>query len=134
MSDIEVHEHIVVDGPVGKLRNALPHHNVESLARYLTKHNEYSNWEARVLSQARENSDELPPALFGNQAQRRRWLKRRFLGLPGSPIVFFLYKYMLRLGFLDGVPGLIYCALQSTHFFHIKAKIYEIKCTERPAA
>jgi hypothetical protein len=131
MSDIEVHEHVVVDGRVGKLRHALPHHNVESLDRYLTKHNEYSNWEARVLSQAAEQADELPPALFGSQAQRRRWLKKRFFGLPGSPIFFFLYKYILRLGLLDGVPGLIYCALQSTHFFHIKAKIYEIKCVAR---
>lgn len=131
MSDIEVHEHVIVDGPVGKLRHALPHHNVESLDRYLTKHNEYSNWEARVLLQAAEQRDELPSALFGNQAQRRRWLKKRFLGLLGSPIFFFLYKYIIRLGFLDGVPGLIYCALQSTHFFHIKAKMYEIKCTAR---
>jgi glycosyltransferase involved in cell wall biosynthesis len=131
MSDIEVHEHVVVDGRVGKLRHVLPHHNVESLARYLTKHNEYSNWEARVLLQATEQSDELPPVLFGNQAQRRRWLKKRFFGLPGSPIFFFLYKYILRLGFLDGVPGLIYCALQSTHFFHIKAKMYELEYTAK---
>jgi glycosyltransferase involved in cell wall biosynthesis len=129
MSDIEVHEHIVVDGIVGKLRHALPHHNIESLARYLIKHNEYSNWEAKVLSQATESSDELPPALFGNQAQRRRWLKKRFLGLPGSPVFFFLYKYVFCLGVLDGVPGLIYCVLQSTHFFHIKAKMYELKCS-----
>jgi glycosyltransferase involved in cell wall biosynthesis len=129
MSDIEVHEHIVVDGKVGKLRHALPHHNIESLSRYLTKHNEYSNWEAKVLSQVTEPSDELPPALFGNQAQRRRWLKKRFLGLPGSPVFFFLYKYVFRLGVLDGVPGLIYCVLQSTHFFHIKAKMYEQKCS-----
>lgn len=131
MSDIEIHEHVVVDGRVGKLRHALPHHNVESLARYLAKHNEYSNWEARVLLRAAEQRDELPPALFGNQAQRRRWLKKRFFGLPGSPIFFFLYKYILRLGFLDGVPGLIYCGLQSTHFFHIKAKMYELECTAK---
>ena len=131
MSDIEVHEHIIVDGRIGKLRHALPHHNIESLDRYLTKHNEYSNWEARVLLQATEQIDELPPALFGNQAQRRRWLKKRVFGLLGSPIFFFLYKYILRLGFLDGVPGLIYCALQSTHFFHIKAKMYELKHTAK---
>ena len=131
MSDIEVHEHVIVDGRVGKLRHVLPHRNVESLARYLTKHNEYSNWEARVLLQATEQRDELPPALFGNQAQRRRWLKKRFFALPGSPIFFFLYKYILRLGLLDGVPGLIYCALQSTHFFHVKAKMYELEYTAK---
>ena len=131
MSDIEVHEHVIVDGRVGKLRHALSHHNVESLDRYLIKHNEYSNWEAKVLLQGTEQHDELPPKLFGNQAQRRRWLKKRGFGLPGSPLFFFLYKYILRLGFLDGVPGLIYCALQSTHFFHIKAKMYELEFTAK---
>ena len=89
-------EHVIVEGRVGKLRHALPHHNVESLDRYLTKHNEYSNWEAKVLLQETEQRDALPPKLFGNQAQRRRWLKKRFFGLPGSPLFFFLYKYILR--------------------------------------
>jgi hypothetical protein len=30
-------------------------------------------------------------------------------------------------GFLDGLPGLIYCSFQGIQFFHIKAKIYELK-------
>ncbi|HEY6769748.1 MAG TPA: glycosyltransferase family 2 protein [Candidatus Sulfotelmatobacter sp.] len=132
MSDIEVHEHVVVDGPIGKLRHAIAHHNVESLARYLAKHNEYSNWEAKVLFQGPAlTREELSPTLFGNQAQRRRWLKKRFFGLPGSPMLFFLYKYIFRLGFLDGMPGLIYCTLQSTHFFHIKAKMHELEYTAK---
>jgi hypothetical protein len=58
-------------------------------------------------------------------------LRRKFLGLPGFPILFFLYKYFLRLGLLDGVPGLIYCGLQSVQFFHIKAKIFELRLDQR---
>jgi glycosyltransferase involved in cell wall biosynthesis len=75
MSDIEVHEHVIVDGATGRLRNSLLHENVESLDRYISKHNEYSNWEARMLTQGGEQNRELAPALFGTQAQRRRWLK-----------------------------------------------------------
>ena len=126
MADIEVHEHIVVDGLTGKLKNSLLHDNVESLARYIAKHNEYSNWEARVWLKG-EMSTGIAPSLFGTQAQRRRWLKQKFLGIPGSPVLFFIYKYLLRLGFLDGVPGLIYCGFQGLQFFHIKAKIYELR-------
>jgi len=48
MADMEVHEHIVVKGTTRKLIHPLIHHNVESLSRYIQKHNEYSNWEARV--------------------------------------------------------------------------------------
>jgi len=125
MCDMEVHEHVVIEGQTAKLRNPLIHRNVESLSRYIRKHDDYSNWEARVWIEGDSSYDDLPPSLFGNQAQRRRWLKRSCLGLPGSPFLFFLYKYFFRLGFLDGVPGLIYCGFQGIQFFHIKAKIYE---------
>ncbi len=73
------------------------------------------------------NCRELPPSLSGNQAQRRRWLRKRLFALPGSPLLLFVYKYFFRLGFLDGVPGLIYCGFQGIQFFHIKAKIYELR-------
>jgi len=129
MADIEIHEHVVVDEPTVKLRNALVHHNVDSLSRYILKHNEYSNWEARVLLQPEgdSNFEAVRPDLFGTQAQRRRWLKRNLYRLPGSPVLLFLYRYVFRLGFLDGVPGLIYCTFQAVQMFHTKAKIYELQ-------
>ncbi|HEY1800277.1 MAG TPA: glycosyltransferase family 2 protein [Terriglobales bacterium] len=127
MCDMEVHEHVVVEGKIGTLKAPLLHHNVESLSRYIQKHNEYSNWEARVWAVGEASYRDLPPALFGTQAQQRRWLRKKLLALPGSPFLFFMYRYVLRLGFLDGIPGLIYCAMQGIQFFHIKAKIYESK-------
>jgi len=127
MADMEVHEHVIADGPTAELRNPLVHHNVESLSRYIQKHDEYSNWEARVLSRADESSEEMRASLFGTQAQRRRWLKRKLYRLPGSPVLLFLYRYVFRLGFLDGVPGLIYCTFQAVQMFHTKAKIYELR-------
>ena len=128
MADMEIHEHVVVEGAAGKLRNPLLHHNVESLSRYIQKHDEYSNWESCVLLERSDDDDkELPPSLFGSQAQRRRWLKRKLFAVPGSPVLLFLYRYLLRFGFLDGVPGLIYCGFQAVQMFHTKAKIYELK-------
>jgi glycosyltransferase involved in cell wall biosynthesis len=130
MADMEVHEHVVVEGASAKLKNPLLHHNVESLSRYIQKHDEYSNWEARVWLQGMAGYGDLPPALFGSQAQRRRWLKKKFLGFPGTPVLLFFYRYFLRFGFLDGVPGLIYCGLQAVQLFHVKAKIYELRAQE----
>ena len=126
MCDMEVHEHVIVNGATGKLKQSIIHRNVESLSRYIQKHNAYSNWEARVWNE-RSRPDEISPAFFGTQAQRRRWLRKMFFRWPGSPVIFFFYKYVMCLGFLDGVPGLIYCGLQAVQFFHIKAKIYESK-------
>ena len=133
MADMEVHEHVIVDGTTRQLRQPLVHHNVESLDRYIQKHNEYSNWEARVWLDGNRDDEEIQPALYGTQAQRRRWLRRRLLEMPGSPMFFFLYKYFVRMGFLDGVPGLIYCTFQGVQFFHIKAKIYEIRASRMAA-
>jgi glycosyltransferase involved in cell wall biosynthesis len=127
MCDMEVHEHIVIEGRTAKLQNPLIHHNVETLSRYIRKHDEYSTWEAHVWLRGKSSYDDLPPSLLGTQAQRRRWLKRKLLGLPGSPFLFFLYKYFLRMGFMDGVPGLIYCGFQGIQLFHVKAKIYELQ-------
>jgi glycosyltransferase involved in cell wall biosynthesis len=129
MADMEVHEHVVAESSdrIGKLKHPLIHHNVESLSHYIQKHDKYSNWDARVWFQGQRSARDLPPSLFGSQAQRRRWLRKTFFWLPGSPVLFFFYKYIFCLGFLDGIPGLIYCGLQGVQFFHVKAKIYELK-------
>jgi glycosyltransferase involved in cell wall biosynthesis len=127
MADMEVHEHVIVEGKSARLKNHLLHHNVESISRYIQKHDEYANWDARVWLEGGANSAELAPSLFGNQAQRRRWLRKRLFTFPSSSLLLFIYRYFFRLGFLDGVPGLIYCGFQGMQFFHIKAKIYELR-------
>ncbi|HWZ83124.1 MAG TPA: glycosyltransferase family 2 protein [Terriglobales bacterium] len=127
MADMEIHEHMIADGPTAELRNPIVHHNVESLSRYIRKHDEYSNWEAKVLTGGEGTASEMRGSLTGTQAQRRRWLKTRLYRLPGSPLLLFLYRYIFRFGFLDGVPGLIYCTFQAIQMFHTKAKIYELR-------
>ena len=130
MSDIEVHEHIKVTGQTGYLKNAIEHYNINSLFRYIQKHNEYSTWEAEVIFQARygmvEDGALTAKLIGGNQAQRRRWLKNKFILLPGFSVITFLYHYFLRLGFLDGKPGLLYCGFKAVQRFQTKAKFYEL--------
>ena len=57
MCDMEVHEHVMVEGATAKLTERLVHRNVSNLSRYIQKHDEYSNWEARVWL-----SDRVPEA------------------------------------------------------------------------
>ena len=90
MADMEIHEHVVLDGSskakTARLEHPLLHHNVESLSRYIRKHDEYSNWEAKVWLEGERNTRDLKPSPFGSQAQRRRWLRKKLFALPGSPI------------------------------------------------
>ena len=131
MCDMEVHEHVIVSGRVASLRAPLLHRNVESLSHYIRKHDQYSNWESHVLAAPSVSSSELQPRLLGSQAQRRRWIKKCFFKFPGSPAALFLYRYFARLGFLDGIPGLIYCLFQAIQMFHTKAKLYEQRMAGR---
>jgi hypothetical protein len=69
----------------------------------------------------------------GSPIERKRAL-RRFYGrapLLLRPFLLFAYRYLLRLGFLDGVPGLIFFALQTFWFhFFVDARIYERRLTQ----
>lgn len=123
MADMEIHEHVEVRGKVGRLRNPIRHENVNTLAHYIHKHNQYSNWEAGVFLRGEAGS--LKPSLFGSQAQRRRALKRMLLGVPGFPFIVFLYTYIFKLGWLDGKPGFYYSLFRYIQLMHVKAKIYE---------
>ncbi len=125
MLDMEIHEHVVVDGKVGRIHAPVRHENLNDLSRYIEKHNGYSNWEARVWLEG--GGGELRPRLGGTQAERRRWLKKTFLHWPGSPLIFFVWRYVFRLGFLDGVAGLIHASFKAIQVFTVKAKIYEAK-------
>ena len=69
--------------------------------------------------------------IFGNPIERKRWLKS--ILFENSPLflrsfLYFLYRYVIRLGFLDGKAGLIYFVLQTFWFrFLIDAKVHELR-------
>ena len=127
MADMEVHEHVVVDGPTSRLTNPLIHHNVESLSRYIQKHDEYSNWESHMLLHGERNSSEIVARSVWKSSSEAPLAQGEALCRSGSPVLLFLYRYFLRGGWMDGIPGLIYCVFQAVQMFHTKAKIYELK-------
>jgi glycosyltransferase involved in cell wall biosynthesis len=55
-----------------------------------------------------------PPTFFGNSDQRFMWLRDRWLNLPLylRPFMYFLYRYVISLGFFDGKAGFLYHFLQ----------------------
>ena len=124
MLDIEVHEHVTVEGPVGFIKSAVRHENVLSLSRFIEKHNAYSNWEAHTILFGEGGA--IPPSFFGSQAARRRWIRKIFLNFPGFPLAVFLYTFIVKLGFLDGKSGFYYAAFRGVQFLHIRAKLYEL--------
>ena len=121
--DNEVHEHVVVEGPTGRLRCEMDHYAFPSVEVFVEKHNRYSNWEARVAAANDQGSSELQSARV---AQRRR-LKRLSQRLPFRPLLRFLYVYVWQRGFLDGREGYYFARLHAFYEFLSVAKTCELK-------
>ncbi len=129
--DMEVHERMLVQGTIGKLKTPLIHEDFKGLEAYIARHNLYSTWEAlqrcNYLRTGTWGEGCIKPRYFGNTQERRRWLKRLMLHLPCEPQLWFTYHFFFRLGFLEGRAGLIASQLRSRHFSHVRAKLYELQ-------
>ena len=125
--DRDVHEHVLVDGPVGRLRGHLRHEDRRGLEVYMAKHNRYSTLEAcEILREHDEGTIEA--RLLGDPLQRRRWIKRHvYPWLPAKWLFRFLFMYVLRLGFLDGLTGLRFCLFMAAYELLISLKIVELR-------
>jgi glycosyltransferase involved in cell wall biosynthesis len=123
--DNEVHEHVVVRGPTGRLKSEMEHHAFPSIAVFIEKHNRYSNWEARVAVDGRLES--VGGALAHEHVSLRRKLKAISQHMPFRPLLRFLYIYIWQKGFLDGRDGYYFARLHATYEFLSVAKTYELR-------
>ena len=129
-------EHIVLSGGrAEKLKHDFIDYNRKGLTFWIDKHNNWSVGEMldtmAAMGLARLPQGTVTPALFGTQEQRTRWLKTRIYArapLFARAFLYFFYRYVIRLGFLDGKEGLIFHFLQGFWYrFLVDAKIYEAR-------
>lgn len=106
-SDDAVHEKVLHAASPGTLSGDLLHESAEDLGRYLEKQNRYSTLAAEEL--------------------HRRGRRAGFAELTLSPLLRFLKFYLLRLGFLDGLPGLAHIAIGCMTSFTKYAKLIELQ-------
>jgi glycosyltransferase involved in cell wall biosynthesis len=129
--DMEVHERLLVDGIIGKLKTPLIHEDFKGLEAYITRHNYYSTWDAQhrfhYLKTGTWGEESIKSRFWGNTQERRRWLKKLMLHLPCEPLLWFGYHFLFRFGFLEGRAGLIASQLRARHFSQARAKLYELQ-------
>jgi glycosyltransferase involved in cell wall biosynthesis len=101
-----VHERIEIDGKVGILKNSLIHTTYQTLDEYFTKFNLFSSLDAKEIFK---------------RGKRPSWFD---FGV--KPFMYFFYYYFFKLGFLDGMRGLICHILASFYTFvkNVKAIQY----------
>lgn len=102
-----VHEKVVINGNTAFLKNPFEHFTYSSLSEFIKKTDNYSSLAAQELS--------------------RSGIAALMFGMLISPIATFLKMFFLRLGFLDGVYGLILASLYSYYTFLKYAKTWEMR-------
>ena len=106
-SDREVHAHVVVDGVVGTLSSHILHFGAPNLSKQLSNLDRYTRYEA----------DEL----------RKRGKVFRPTQVLLRPLAVFTYRYLVKLGFLDGWRGFYVCSIITISDFLSHAKLWEMQ-------
>lgn len=128
-------EHIAVDGRVAALSGELLDDNLNPLGWWIDKHNRYAGHEALEVLMAESRGWVGAAPGMGRQTATKRWLKVRvYARLPGGfrALSYFLYRYVIRLGFLDGKEGTAFHVLQGFWYrYLVDMKLHEVKAYMR---
>lgn len=121
-------QHFTVDGRQEKLKGDVIDVITDSINKFTARHIKWAANEA--VEQLAGGGSEIKAVFFGDPIQSRRWLREFYNGFPlfVRPFLYFGYRYIFRLGFLDGREGLIFHFLQGFWYrFLVDADIYEIR-------
>jgi glycosyltransferase involved in cell wall biosynthesis len=141
-------QHFVSAHEAGRLAGCMHDKNSVRLTDWTARHNRWSDLEVAELlreQHAVPATGVLRGRFWGDPRERTRWLKAVYYRLPGGlrATAYFAYRYVFRLGFLDGREGLYFAFLQALWFrMLVDAKLYEARqsaqhayrCADRPKA
>jgi len=123
-------QHYIVDGHVKKLSGDMIDTTPE-LGEWTVRHARWARAEAQELLLGREEEGRLQGRLFGTPIERRRWMRQSLYNrfpLFVRPLLYFIVRYIFRLGFLDGRRGLVFHFLQGFWYrFQVDAYVLEYK-------
>jgi len=113
--DMEVHEHPILSGKIGRFKSRIDHNDFKGMEKYLERHDAYSTWEAKRYIQTIQSQDKI--------LTQRQKIKYALIKWHIAPFIFFIGSYFLKFGFLDGKYGLLYAWYKAKYFNQIQQKI-----------
>jgi len=107
---------------VGRISEPYNHYGFsKGVSDWVERHNRYSTWDGVRIHAFLQSGD------TSNLGTRRKLRLRRIAALfwPFRPIARFFHMYVWRMGFIEGVPGFVYCVLCMFYEFLTVCKINE---------
>ena len=119
--DMEVHEHPILSGSIGVIKNKIDHQDFRGISHYSAKHNEYASWEAaRFLKTS--NDSQMKSQWTWKQRIKYRLMRSILIG-PA----YFCGSFFLLGGFRDGTRGWAFAIFKMSYFNQVYCKIREMK-------
>ena len=140
MEDRWMDEHIKVDGKTIVSSIDVIESNYDrqkNISLWTDKHNKYSTREAIEFLIQKHNLKSMDTVanFWGNKTERKRWLKEKFyfrIPLFLRPFLYYIHRYIFKLGFLDGKEGFIFHYLHAFWYrFLVDAKVYQLERNAR---
>ena len=127
-------EHLLVDGGTVEFHGEIIDENLNPLTWWIDKHNRYASLEAIELLDDKYGLLENDPdrrTHYSSHTGAKRWFKDNLYGRMPSGVrafAYFAYRYVVRLGFLDGKAGLAFHLLQGLWYrYLVDAKVSEVQ-------
>lgn len=125
-------EYMLVEGKTVQFENDIVDHNLNNLTWWTNKHNNYSTREAIEILNTKHHflqDDNTTVSDLGKNSVKRFLKDRVYNRIPTTlrALLYFMYRYFVLLGFLDGRKGLIWHVLQGFWYrFLIDSKVYQV--------
>ncbi len=119
----------LTSGNAAKLKGYMIDDIRMSLSEWTQRHNRWTDAEVEEQN-AKSNDGVVIGRLRGNPVEKKRFLRGFYDKCPLfiRPFALFFYRYVIRLGFLDGPTGFVFYVLQTFWFrFLIDSKLLEQK-------
>lgn len=126
-------QHFVLEGKWQKLKEPIIDDHRTSIDEWISRHNRWASLEVDDIETFKERNQGNKDLQSFN-VKRATALRSKYYRLPLflRSLMLFIYRYVFRLGFLDGKEGLIYFVLQTFWFrFLVDAKLYEKKTQQK---
>jgi glycosyltransferase involved in cell wall biosynthesis len=120
-----------VQGEVGNLENDLIDENLKGIDEWFDRQNRYASKEAEFEFEREKNGLKVSEILASDALVSRAALKRLAGRMPARGLVYFLYSFILRFGFLDGKPGFVFCLMKAWYQSQIAMKKYHHRISGR---
>ncbi len=124
-------QHFVIDGKTEILKGDIIDIITDSLSNFTLRHNKWASLEAEeAVNDLKSEGIFIKPNKNGNPMEKRRYMKHKYYSYPIflRVFIYFIIRYIIKRGFLDGKEGLIFHFLQGFWFrLLVDAKIYELQ-------